>query len=449
MYDLIVIGSGPAGYVAAERAGEVGLSVLLIEKDEHLGGVCLNTGCIPTKSMLYSAKVYDHTCHAEAFGVKAESVTFDYAAVKTRTEGVQDMLRKGIAGLMKKNKVEVVKGTATILAPGKVAVDGTEYQGANLLISTGSRPFIPPIPGLEGNDKVLTNVELLALGEMPGHLCVIGAGVIGTEFASFYAMAGKTVTMIEMLPQICGNTDTELAKTLQKKIEGKGVTVHLGATVTGVQGGKVTFKDKKGEEQSIDADKILVATGRAANVDGIGLETIGVDFDRSGIKVNDKAETNVPHVYAAGDVTGRWQLAHFASRQATVAVNNIAGKADTCREHAVPAVVYTDPEIASVGLTEAQAKEQGIAVKTAKLPFAVSGRFLAETSGDRAVVKILASAENDQILGLHMIGPHVSEMLATACAAIEMEMRVTDLREVIFPHPTISEVIYEAAWAVH
>lgn len=449
MYDLIVIGSGPAGYVAAERAGELGLSALLVEKDEHLGGVCLNTGCIPTKSMLYSAKVYDHTCHAEAFGVKAEKVTFDYPAVKARTEGVQGMLRKGIAGLMKKNKVEVVKGTATIVAPGKVSVDGTEYEGKNLLICTGSRPFMPPIPGLDANEKVLTNVELLALTEMPDRLCVIGAGVIGTEFACFYAMAGKSVTMIEMLPQICGNTDKELAKTLQKKIESKGVTVHLDATVTGVDSGTVTFRDKKGSEQSVEADMILVATGRAANVDGIGLEAIGVDFDPSGIKVNEKAETNVPHVYAAGDVTGRWQLAHFASRQATVAVNNIAGKTDVCREHAVPAVVYTDPEIASVGLTEAQAKEQGVAVKKAKIPFAVSGRFLAESSGGRAVIKILAHAETEQILGIHMIGPHVSEMLATACTAIEMEMRVKDLREIIFPHPTISEVMFEAAWAVH
>lgn len=443
MYDLIIIGSGPAGYVAAERAGEYGKKVLLVEKEEHLGGVCLNWGCIPTKSMLYSAKLYDHALHADAFGVKIEGATFDYPFVKKRTEGVQDMLRKGIQGLMKKNKVEVVRGSAVITGPKSIEVEGKTYEGENLLICTGSRAFVPPIAGLENNDKVVTNVGILSQKQMADHLCIIGAGVIGTEFANLYAMAGKQVTMIEMLPQICGATDKELAKTVQKKLEKNGTTIHLSAKVTKVDGGTVFFTDKKGAEQSVAADLILVATGRAVNVEGIGLETLGVDFDRHSIKVNQKAETNIPGVYAAGDVTGRWQLAHFASRQATVAVNNMFGRPDICREDAVPAVVYTDPEIASVGLTEDLAKEKGIEVVTKKMPMSASGRYLAETNGDRGVIKVVLCKERGTVLGVHMIGPYVSEMIATACALIETELRDRDVQEIIFPHPTIGEVMHD------
>ncbi|MBN2713698.1 MAG: dihydrolipoyl dehydrogenase [Planctomycetes bacterium] len=449
MYDIIIIGSGPAGYVAAERAGEQGKSVLLVEKDENLGGVCLNTGCIPTKSMLYSAKLYDHAFHAKDFGVNIEGASFDYPFVKNRTEGIQETLRKGIEGLMKKNKVDVVKGSALIKSAKSVEVDGKVYEGSNLLICTGSRPFVPPIPGLKESDRVVTNVGILAQEKMADHLCVIGAGVIGTEFASLYAMAGKKVTMIEMLPQICGNTDKELAKTVQKKLEGKGVDIHLGAKVTKVDGGTVSFTDRKGAEQSVSADLVLVATGRAVNTDGLGLEAIDLDFDRRGIKVNEKAETNIPGVYAAGDVTGRWQLAHFASRQATVAVNNICGRLDYCRENAVPAVVYTDPEIASVGLTDDLAKEKGVEVKVVKMPLAASGRYLAETNGERGVVKVVICAKSGAVLGVHIVGPGVSEMIAAACAMIETELRARDVEEIIFPHPTVGEVIHDVMFSIH
>ena len=448
MYDLIVIGSGPAGYVAAERAGQLGKKVLIVERSEHLGGVCLNTGCIPTKSMLYSAKLYNHTLHGEAFGVTAKEVTFDYARVKARTEGIQKKLRGGIAFLMKHAKADVVRGAATVTSPNSITCDGTAYEGANLLICTGSEAAVPPIEGLKGNDKVVTNVGILAQERMVDHLCIIGAGVIGTEFACLYANAGKKVTAVEMLPQICGNTEADLTKIVQKSLEKKGVAFFLNATVEKVEGSRVTFRDAAGKTDTVDADLVLVATGRTVNTTGFGLEAIGVDMDRGGIKVNDRAQTNVPGVWAAGDVTGRWQLAHFASRQATVAVNVMFGREDTCREDAVPAVVYTDPEIASVGLTEAMAAEQGIPVKTGTFNMGANGRFLAETNGERGICKVVAGAERGTILGVHMVAPYASEMIAAAAALIETELRGRDVEELIFPHPTMCEAMHDAAFSL-
>ncbi len=448
MYDLIIIGSGPAGYVAAERAGEMGKKALLIEKAPHLGGVCLNSGCIPTKSMLYAAKLYEHARHGEAFGVTAKEVRFDYAAVKARTEGVQEKLRGGIRGLMKKRKVDVVAGAATIRSRTQVEVNGEVYEGENLLICTGSDAFVPPIDGLRDNPQVVTHVGLLRQETMPRRLCIIGGGVIGVEFASLYAMTGREVTVIEMLPHICGPVDEELSRTLRKALEKRGVRFHLQATCKRVDGATVVFDDKKGAEQTVEADLVLVATGRAVNTAGIGLEAINVEFDKGGIKVDERARTNVPGVYAAGDVTGRWQLAHFASRQATVAVHDMFGRPDICREDAVPSVVYTDPEIASVGLTEAQARERGIEVRTAKFPLQANGRFLAETEGVRGVVKVVAGREHGEILGVHLIGPGVSEMIAAAAVMIETEFCADDVQELIFPHPTVGEAIRDAMFGI-
>lgn len=444
MHDVIIIGSGPAGYVAAERAGEMGRSVLLVERGEHLGGVCLNCGCIPTKSMLYSAKTYHHAVHGGAFGVHVEGARFAYPEVKARTEGIQDTLRGGIRGLMKKNKVVVVQGTARITARDTVEVDGTAYRGAHILVCTGSEAFVPPIQGLRGNPLAVTNRGILAQEEMADHLVVIGAGVIGTEFAALYSMAGKRVTVIEMLDKICGSMETELSRTLQKHMEKQGVTFHLGATVTQTDGGTVTFTDKKGAAQSVTGDLLLVATGRSVNTADLGLEDLGVDFDRRGIRVDERGRTNVPGIWAAGDVTGRWQLAHFASRQATVAIRNMFGGDEICREDAVPAVVYTDPEMSSVGLTPEGAQAQGRTVKTHKFNLAANGRYLAETDGMRGLVKVVTDAATGAILGLHILAPGSSEMIAAGAVMIEAELRVQDLKEVIFPHPCIAEAIHDA-----
>jgi dihydrolipoamide dehydrogenase len=392
--------------------------------------------------MLHCAKTYHHATHGEPFGVTARDVAYDYARVREHTTGVLEKLRKGIGALMKKNNVDVVKGAATITGRTTVEVDGETYEGENLLICTGSRPAMPPIEGLEGNDKVITNDSFLALEEMPEHLVVIGAGIIGTEFSCIYSTVGRQVTVLEMLDQICNYVDRECARSLQKDLEKRGVDFRLSATVKRVEGATVTFENKKGEEESVRGDLVLVATGRALNVEGLGLETIGVDVDpKRGIQVDEHARTNVPNVYAAGDVTGHWLLAHFASRQASVAVSNMFGEEQICREEAVPSVVYTLPEVAYVGLTEAMAKERNIPVKTAKFPLSNNGMFLAETSGERGFVKAVIGEEHGQILGLHMYGPGVGEMIGAAAVMIETELRARDARELIFPHPTIAEAM--------
>lgn len=452
MYDLMIIGGGPAGYVAAEHAGAMGKKVLLVDSGETgggMGGVCLNSGCIPTKCMLAAAKMYHHAKDSAAFGVTASDVKFDYAVAKKRTEGIQDKLRGGIGALMKMGKVEVVKARATVLGRGKIEAEGKTYEGANILICTGSRPFVPPIPGLKESPAVLTNENILKQEKMPDHLCIIGGGVIGTEYACLYATVGKRVTVVEMLPKLCGPVDKELAKTVQRSLEDMGAAIHLGAKVTKVDGKTVFFTDKAGAEQSVSADAILVATGRAVNTANLGLEAAGIDMDKRGIKVNEHGQTNVPGIWAAGDVTGRWQLAHFASRQATVAINTMFGKPMICRESAVPSVVYTNPEIACVGITEDQAQERGLAVKTAKFPMTNNGRYLAETEGERGVVKVIADAKYGTVLGVHMVGTGVSEMIAAATVMVEMEMRVQDVEEIIFPHPAVCETIHDVMLGIH
>ncbi|MFH0911645.1 MAG: NAD(P)/FAD-dependent oxidoreductase, partial [Planctomycetota bacterium] len=346
MHDLIIIGGGPAGCSAAECAGGLGKSVLLVEKEEHLGGVCLNTGCIPTKALLHSARLYDHARHGEAFGVKASGLAFDYAVAKKRAGKVIESLREGLRAILKRNKAQAIRGEAALVGPEKVSVNGEIHEGRHILIATGARPSLPPVEGLEDNDRVLTNEGILALDKMPEELAVIGAGVIGIEFACLYAMAGSRVTVLEMLPQICGGVEPELARLLQRKLEKSGVRFHLSATVERLDGDRLHFRARGGARESLVADRILVATGRRPNVEGLGLEKAGVSFDRKGIPVNDRAETNAPGIYAAGDVTGKWLLAHFAARQARVAVRNMFGEKDFCREDTIPAVVYADPEIA-------------------------------------------------------------------------------------------------------
>lgn len=440
-YDLIILGAGPAGYVAAEHAGGMGKKTLLIEKEE-LGGTCLNWGCIPTKAFLNSAKLYEHALHAAAFGVTAKEVSFDYGVMRARTAKVQETLRGGIAGMMKKNKVDVVRGSAFVLDKTRVRVGETIHEGGNLLLCPGSRPALPPIPGLKDNPLVVDSSGMLAAENAVENLVVIGGGVIGIEFACFQTLLGRKAIVLEMLPQICGNVDREAAMTVQRKLEARGAVVHTGAKVEKIEGGTVFFSDKQGASQSVKADRILAAAGRVANLDGMGLENLNLNMDKRSIKVNERAETSVPGVYAAGDVTGRFQLAHFASRQATVAVNVMFGKADICRETAIPGVIYTDPEIATVGITEDQAKEKGIKARTIKMPLAASGRFLAETEGDRGFVKAVLG-ERSELLGMTVAGSYASEMIGAACVMIENEMRARDIAEVVFPHPTVAEIMKE------
>jgi dihydrolipoamide dehydrogenase len=438
-YDLIVIGGGPGGYVSAERAGHAGLKTLLIEK-EHLGGVCLNCGCVPSKTLLNSAKIYHYAVDSEAFGVTAESVSFDFGTVMARKQNVIETLRKGIAGLMKRNKVTVVSGVATITGRGTVEVDGTTYTGSNILVATGSSPAMPPLPGID-RDCVYDSTGILNLESLPESLVIVGGGVIGCEFACFFASVGVPVTVIEMLPEIVPPVDAEIGKMLRKSLEKLGAKIHVGARVSEIGDGSVSFTDAKGNANTLEASHVLVATGRRCNVEGLGLENAGVDFDRRGIRVDDRCATNVPGIWAAGDCTGRQWLAHSASRMGEVVVHNISGRSDRMRYNAIPGVVYTNPEVATVGLTEAEASEKGIPVDVAKVPMSASGRFLAENEGTRGLVKVLVHKETRQLLGVHMIGGACSEMIFGAAAMIETEMRVQEIEEVVFPHPTVCELL--------
>ena len=369
MYDLMIIGGGPGGYVAAERAGAAGLKVVLFER-KSLGGVCLNEGCIPTKTLLYSAKVYNYARTGDHYGVYSTDPAFNYGEIVARKNKVVKKLVGGVKAAMRGNGVEVVAESANILrrdAEGiHVEAAGQEYVGRNLLICTGSEAAVPPFPGLkEAGDVIVTNREILSLTERPEELVVIGGGVIGMEFAAFYNTLGTKVTVVEMLPKILGPLDDEISAMLQKIYAKKGVTFCLKSKVTGIEGNTVVYEDPEGNVQRVSGDKILVSVGRRANLQGFGLENLGVAFLENkagkpvGIKVDDKMRTNIPGVYAAGDVTGFSMLAHTASREGEVAVNNILGKEDHMRYDAIPGIVYTNPEVAGVGLTEEQAAASG------------------------------------------------------------------------------------------
>jgi dihydrolipoamide dehydrogenase len=446
MTDLLIIGGGPAGYVAAERAGHHGVSVTLFEK-KALGGVCLNEGCIPTKTLLYSAKTYENALHADKYGVKTENVGYDYEKIINRKNKVVRKLVAGVKSKMTANQVTVIEGAATIVGRGQdgieVSCNGNIYKGKNLLICTGSEAAVPPIPGLkEAGDVVVTNREILELKQQPKSLVVIGGGVIGMEFASFFNSLGTKVTIVEMLPEILGGLDFEISAMLRDIYAKKGIDFHLNAKVVQVDGHKVVF-EKEGKTQTVEGEKILLSVGRRPVTQGFGLENLNVELNRGGIKTDEKMRTNVPGVFAAGDVTGFSLLAHTASREGEVVVNNLVGRQDRMRYNAIPGVVYTNPEVAGVGETEESAKAKGIAYKVAKLPMSYSGRFVAENEGGNGLCKVLVGEKYGEVIGVHLLGNPSSEIIYGACMAIEQEMTVKELQEVVFPHPTVSEIIKE------
>lgn len=443
-YDLIVVGSGPGGYVAAERAGALGKKVLLIEK-AYYGGVCTNWGCIPTKSLLNSAKLYTHALHSESFGVKASSVTFSLSDAMAWKEETIKTLRSGIEFLMKSNKVDTVFGEAQFIDAHHVQVENKIYEGSYLIIATGSSAFIPPIEGA-ALSNVLTSTEILSLDEIPSSLVIIGGGVIGIEFASFFSMIGTKVTVIEMMDEILPMMDPEFAKLMRREL--KQVTFHLGCKVGKIDKESVYYTDAKGEQKTVDASLVLMSVGRKPNTQG--LENLALEIDRRGIVVDDRMQTNVANIYAIGDVNGRSLLAHSASRMAEVAVANIFGsKRMRMRYHAIPWAVYGNPEAAGCGLTEREAKDQGIDVMAQTVQMRANGRFLAEHGKKGAgLVKVICSKETKAILGIHLLGPYSSEMIWGASALIEAELRVQDVKEIVFPHPSVSELIKDACFAL-
>ena len=453
-FDLVVIGGGPAGYLGAERAGHAGLKTLVIEKREF-GGVCLNEGCVPSKTFLNSAKVTDYVNEAASFGVKVEGKpVVDQKFVVERKNKVVKMLVSGIKGQLAANKV-VTKNAAAYIegkaAEGYIVKAGEEKVIAKrLLIATGSAPVVPPIPGLkEGLEAglVLTNKEVLDLTEIPEKFVIIGGGVIGLEMASYFSSVGSKVTVVEMLNKIAGPTEKEISKILQKAMEKKGVTFDLGCKVTAIEKDGVVF-ERNGKSEKVPADKILLSIGRRAVTKDIGLENIGVNMERGAVITDDTMRTNVANVYAAGDVNGKIMLAHTAYREAEVAVNNMLGKKDRMRYNVIPSVIYTHPEAGTVGETEESAKAKGLDVKTVSIPMTYSGRYVAENTDLTGVCKLVVNKATNTLIGAHIIGSYAGEFIVSVSELIDLEVDIENIKKLVFPHPTVCEIVREAVFKI-
>lgn len=452
-YDLIVLGGGPAGYLAGERAGHAGLKTLVIE-ERALGGVCLNEGCVPSKTFLNSAKIFEHALHGEVYGVTTTGAAIDQKKVVERKNKVVKTLVSGVGAQLKRNHVDVVAAHGNILgkdAEGfKVEADGKTYVGKKMIIATGSEAVIPPIEGLRESYERgfgLTNREILDLTEIPKKLVVIGGGVIGLEMASYFNSVGSSVTVIEMLDHIAGNTDREISEILKKNYEKKGIVFKLGCKVTKVGEDFVEYEEA-GKKEKAPADKVLISIGRRPVTRGFGLENLHVEMDRAAIKTDEQGRTNISGLYATGDVNGVLMLAHTAYRESEVAVNNITGKKDVMRYNAIPSVIYTNPEVASVGFTEEAAKAKGYNVKTVTTSMMFSGRYVAENEGGDGICKLVVDLDHNRLLGVHMIGNYSSEIIYGAAMMIETEMRIDDIKELVFPHPSVSEIIREALFMI-
>ena len=441
-YFLAIIGGGPAGYTAAERASKAGKDVVLFEQNA-VGGTCLNVGCIPTKSLLYGAKQYYNATHAVKYGVTAENVAFDFAAMQKRKTIVVRKLVAGIKQRLNNEHCTLVSGAAAVVSRTDelvtISCNGETYEAENLMICTGSTNFVPPIPGIKDNEHVWDSTDALAAAELPKSVIIVGGGVIGMEFATLYHELGIPVTVIEALPSILPNLDSEVVAVLAEKYKKAGINILTETRVESINGGKVTAN---GEEY--ETDKILVSVGRRANLQG--LEALNdIELNRGAIVTDDFCKTNLPNVYACGDVTGKIMLAHVASRQAEVAIGRILKVIPLQRiaYNAIPSVVYTNPEIASVGITESQAAELNIPTEVHKLPMTFSGRFMAENEGEMGLCKMIIDAKNHSVLGVHCIGNPCSEFIAAASFAVRMGYTTAEFQQVVFPHPTVSEILHE------
>ncbi|MBC7797087.1 MAG: dihydrolipoyl dehydrogenase [Pyrinomonadaceae bacterium] len=455
-FDVVIIGAGPGGYVAAVRAAQLGLKTAIIEKDKRLGGTCGLRGCIPTKQLLMSAHLYEQTSHLKDFGINVENVTFDFDAVQKRKERIVAKNASGVSYLMKKNKVNLFNGFGKILGAGKVEVkkeDGSTevLDTKNIIIATGS--VIKPFPGFEVDGKQVVNSDqILELQQIPKSLLVLGAGAVGVEFASVYSRFGAETTLIEYMPRLLPIEDEEVSKELERSFRKRGIKSQTGTKLERIEKNgnvKVFGKDKDGKEISLEADMLLVAVGRMPYLEGLGLENTKVRVERGNVQVDKFCRTDEPNVFAIGDAIPTPWLAHLASKEGIMVVEQIAGQhAEAINMRTVPNCTYCDPEVASVGLTEAKAREEGYDVKIGKFPFSASGkaRILGEEEG---FVKIISEGKYDEILGVHIIGPHATELLAEACVAMHLESTSEELGKTIHAHPTVSESIMEAAEGVH
>ncbi len=444
-YDIIVLGSGPGGYVTAIRASQLGFKTAIVEK-ESLGGVCLNWGCIPTKALLKSAQVFEYLKHAEDYGLSVKDADKDFDAVVKRSRNVADGMSKGVQFLMKKNKIDVIEGFGKLKAGKKVEVDGKEYSADNIIIATGARSReLPSLP--QDGKKVIGYREAMTLPEQPKKMIVVGSGAIGVEFAYFYNSMGTEVTIVEYLPTVVPVEDAEVSKQLERSFKKSGIKIMTSAEVTKVDtsgsGVKATVKTKKGEEV-LEADIVLSAVGIKTNIEGIGLEDVGIVVDRDKILVNDFYQTNIPGYYAIGDVTPGQALAHVASAEGILCVEKIAGQHVEALDYGnIPGCTYCSPEIASVGLTEKQAREKGFDIKVGKFPFSASGKASASGAKD-GFVKVIFDAKYGEWLGCHMIGAGVTDMIAEAVLGRKLETTGHEVLKAVHPHPTMSEAVMEA-----
>ncbi len=456
-YFLAIIGGGPAGYTAAEKASKAGKDVVLFEQNA-VGGTCLNVGCIPTKSLLYGAKQYYNATHAQKYGVTAENVAFDFAAMQKRKTIVVRKLVAGIKARLNNEHCTVVNGLAKILdnirQVWRIECNGETYEAENLMICTGSTNFVPPIPGIKDNPAVWDSTDALAATELPKSIIIVGGGVIGMEFATLYHELGVPVTVIEAMPTILPHLDPEVVQILLDKYRKAGINILTSTKVESINGNELTANG-----QQLTADKILVSVGRRANLQG--LEALkDLELNRGAIVIDEFCRTSLPNVYACGDVTGKLMLAHVASRQAEVAVakmlndqmvndpygeadRSTGGRLEMVNYNAIPSVVYTNPEIASVGITEAQAESMSIPVEVRKLPMTFSGRFMAENEGETGLCKMIIDANNHSVLGVHMIGNPCSEFISAASFAVSNGYTTEEMQQVVFPHPTVSEILHE------
>ncbi len=444
-YDIIVLGSGPGGYVTAIRASQLGFKTAVIEK-ESLGGVCLNWGCIPTKALLKSAQVFEYLKHAGDYGLSVKDADKDFGAVVKRSRGVAEGMSKGVQFLMKKNKIDVIEGFGKLKPGKKVDVDGKEYSADHIIIATGARSReLPSLP--QDGKKVIGYREAMVLPEQPKKMIVVGSGAIGVEFAYFYNAMGTEVTIVEFLPNVVPVEDEDVSKQLEKSFKKSGINIMTSAEVTKVdtsgKGVKATVKTAKGEE-TLEADIILSAVGIKTNIENIGLEDVGIAVDRDKILVNSYYQTNIPGYYAIGDVTPGQALAHVASAEGILCVEKIAGHHVEALDYGnIPGCTYCSPEIASVGLTEKQAKEKGYEIKVGKFPFSASGKASASGAKD-GFVKVIFDAKYGEWLGCHMIGAGVTDMIAEAVLGRKLETTGHDVLKTVHPHPTMSEAVMEA-----
>jgi len=448
--DVVIIGGGPGGYVSAIKAAHLGLKAVLVEKDK-LGGVCLNRGCIPTKALVSTAEMLNHLKRAEEFGIQVKDYSFDFPAIMKRKKMITQRLSSGVGQLMKANQVRVIRGEGQIVEPGKVEVTDSVgekevIKTKNIIIATGSSVMKLPIPGID-NEGVITSDEALSLSELPSRMLIVGGGVVGIEFAGIFKALGVEITVVEMLPRILLPIDEEIARRLTQLLKRKGIEILTDCKVKEIkntnQNLEVLVSTNNGEKK-LETEKVLLAAGRVPELGNIDIQKLGIELDRKAIKVDEKMRTNIPGIYAVGDVVGKIMLAHVASREGIIAVENIAGKETLMDYKVVPNCVFSMPEVASVGLTEEEAQKENNNIKVSKFPFMANGKALSmgETEG---MVKIIADADTLELLGVHILGAHASDLIAEGTLALSMEATAFEIVNTIHAHPTLAEAIAEAA----